>query len=154
MKAQGESLIKSGIEVSYFLIAGKGIYGYLKNVRPLRKCLRKTNYDIIHAHYGLAAIIALLARKNQKLVVSFMGTDIIGWNKPDGLVTGISLKVSRLNAFFAKRHYDSSIVKSKEMLDKINAKNVNLIPNGVNISVFIPMEKTMPGSWQGLIKQK
>ena len=45
---QGESLRREGIEVDYFGIKGKGIAGYIKNIKPIRSLLKKGQYDIIH----------------------------------------------------------------------------------------------------------
>jgi len=141
IKAQGESLKCQHLEIDYYLIKGKGVIGYLKNIIHFRRLLSAKKYDIIHAHYGLAGIVALLAKKKQKLVVSFMGDDLVGSNRPNGTVTNLSIVLAKLNSYLAKKYYHFSIVKSKEMLNKIHSKNVQLIPNGVNISVFTPIDK-------------
>ena len=54
VKNQYESLINIGIQVDIYAIRGKGVLGYLKNIRPLRNKLKKENYDLIHAHYSLS----------------------------------------------------------------------------------------------------
>lgn len=139
--AQGESLKFQDIAVDYYFVRGKGMFGYLNNVKPLTRILKSTHYDIIHAHYGLTGIIALIARKKQKLLVSFMGDDIIGTNKNNGSVTIGSKLFAKINTILAKHFYDFSIVKTKEMLDKINSPNTCVIPNGVNNNVFVPIDK-------------
>jgi teichuronic acid biosynthesis glycosyltransferase TuaC len=142
IKAQGESLREQNIEVNYFLINGKGFFGYVRNIIILREYLSTRKYDLIHAHYGLAGIVALLAIKKNKLVVSFMGDDIMGSNNPDGSLTIMSLNISKLNSFLAKSFYDFVIVKSIEMHKQIQKENSYLIPNGVNISIFKPTDKS------------
>ena len=137
VKFQGESLQKTaGVEIEYFPVILKGFKGYLRTIFILRKHIKGKGFDILHAHYGLTAIITLLARRNEKLVVSFMGDDIVGSNRQDGSVTLKSRVLASINAWLATRFYDHSIVKSAEMLDHIDCRNVSLIPNGVDLSVF------------------
>ena len=62
IKAQGDSLESLGIKVDYFLINGKGLVGYLKNIPRLKSILKKYNYDIVHAHFSLSGMVASLAR--------------------------------------------------------------------------------------------
>ena len=75
IKNQGESIVKAGIELEYFLIKGKGIKGYFKSIFTLRKHLKNNTYDIVHVHYSLSAIVASLAGA-KPLIVSLMGSDV------------------------------------------------------------------------------
>ncbi|MCD4692644.1 MAG: glycosyl transferase group 1, partial [Calditrichales bacterium] len=72
---QGESLSKLEIEITYYLIKGKGFSAYIKNLAPLRKTILNGNFYVIHAHYSLSAILASFA-KAKPLVVSLMGSDV------------------------------------------------------------------------------
>lgn len=142
MQTQGDSLKEIGIEPDYFNVKGKGLRGYLKNLKWLRNSISSKNYDIIHAHYGLCGWLSLAARKKEKLIVSFMGDDIVGSNKKNGAVTLISIMMAKFNVFLAKLFYDHSIVKSAEMLDKFKKKErISLIPNGVNLDLFQPYDR-------------
>ena len=78
VKRQGASLKINGITITYYPIKGKGFYNYLMNIKALKSHLKINQYDVIHAHYGLCGIISYLARTEEKLVVSFMGDDLIG----------------------------------------------------------------------------
>lgn len=141
IQAQGESIKAAGVELDYFPIDHHGVKGYLKKAWELKKYLRHHKYDILHAHYGLSALVALLARKNERIVVSFMGDDIVGSNRTDGSLTKSSLWLSRLNTFLAKRFFVHSIVKSEEMLLKLKIQNISMIPNGVDLVRFKPKNK-------------
>ena len=77
VKNQGNSLADYGLQIAYFGIKGKGAVGYLKNLPRFSKTLRCQKYDIIHAHYGLSGALTLMARKKEKVVISFMGSDLI-----------------------------------------------------------------------------
>lgn len=134
--SQGESLRKRGVELDYFTIKERGVKGYIKALFILRNLLRINRYDIVHAHYGLSAIVALQARRKEKIIVSFMGSDLLGSNKPDGSMTRTSLWLSRMYVFLTSKFYDHAIVKSEEMLRKLKQCSSSLIPNGVDLIKF------------------
>ena len=140
--AQGESLKKAGIAVAYFPILGKGLRGYLKNVRPLKRHMRKKKHDIVHAHYSLSALAATLSG-SKPLVVSLMGSDI-----RLGFVFRYAVK------FAASWIWDALIVKSRDMQQHIGIQKSVIIPNGVDMEAFKPHEKKkFKISWAGK-KQK
>jgi teichuronic acid biosynthesis glycosyltransferase TuaC len=128
---QGKSLEKSGISLDYFLIKGRGISGYIKNIRLLRKKIKGGNYQVIHAHYCLSGIVAKLSGANP-LVVSLMGTDV---NGPGWLLV--------LSRFFARYFWDSCIVKTTEMSKTLKINNLYVIPNGVDFERFYPVDKAV-----------
>ena len=66
IKSQGETIRGKGIHLDYFLVVGKGLLGYFKNLFRLRKYLKHSNYDIIHAHYALSGILSFLAKREEK----------------------------------------------------------------------------------------
>lgn len=72
---QVTSLEKQGILISYFTIQGKGIFGYLSNLRGLKCKIKSGSYQVIHAHYGLSGLLAGLQRKIP-VVTTFHGSDI------------------------------------------------------------------------------
>lgn len=141
-KGQGDSLIKRGIDLEYFLIRGKGVSGYLKSIAPLRKRLKEHRYDIVHAHYGLCGVIAGLARRREKLVVSFMGDDLIGEKDDKGNNTFIGNLYVSIDKWFARHRFNTCIVKSDEMAGILKKAGVEpfVLPNGVDFSIFFPVE--------------
>lgn len=130
IKNQAESLIKEGIEVDYYSIKGKGIKGYLKNVKPLKQYIKSNNYDVVHAHYSLTAFVASLAGA-KPLVVSLMGSDVkaAAWFK----------FIIKLFGFLFS--WKAIIVKSQDMYDDLGIKHAKIIPNGVDIEKFKPINK-------------
>ena len=127
---QAEALRTEGVEVDLYLLKGKGIKGYLRNVSPLRRYLLEHPYDAIHAHYSLSAFVASLAGA-KPLVVSLMGSDVkaAGWYK----------FVIRLFAWLFR--WKAIIVKSNDMYRSLGIKRAIVIPNGVNMNRFQPMDK-------------
>ncbi len=128
---QGLSLEKYiNAEIDYFTIKGKGIRGYLSNVMPLRKKLKENNYDLVHAHYSFSAFTASLAG-GKPLVVSLMGSDV-------NSSTFYRLIIRVFAILFS---WKTIIVKSKEMYNLLGFKKAVVIPNGVNINKYCPMNK-------------
>jgi glycosyltransferase involved in cell wall biosynthesis len=144
IRNQGEALIKKGIFVKYFTIDGKGLCSYIRHIFILKKELRSDHYDVIHPHYGLSAIVALAASGKEKIIVSYMGDDILGTNRRDGKLTLSSKFFIRINFFLSRWFYDHSIVKSQQMFERLKeVRNVSLCPNGVNLDDFYPVEKSL-----------
>lgn len=142
VSAQGRSLQKSGVRIDYFAIGGKGLFSYLRAIPRLKRFLGGNKHDLVHAHYGLCGIVSLMAVRRQKLVVSFMGDDLLGSRTQNGNIRPASRIMSALNAFISARFYDHTIVKSERMLRpglKINF--VTVIPNGVDIDLFRPVSR-------------
>lgn len=130
--AQGKSLEKAGIEINYYGIKGTGLTGYLKAVPSLRKAILKGNYDLVHVHYGLSAFAVGLTFSGVPIVTSLMGSDVLagGWLK-------------KANKFFARFFWDTVIVKSEDMKLKSELTGAKVVPNGVDLERFIPMDRSL-----------
>lgn len=126
---QGESLKEQGVFIDYFTLKGKGIKGYLSNIKPLRKKLKGDNYDLVHAHYSLSAFVASLTGA-KPLIVSLMGSDVKAMP-----FFKIWIKL------FAKFLWSTTIVKSQDMKESLGLKNSIVVPNGVNYNCFKPLDK-------------
>lgn len=129
VKAQGDSLEENGCKVYYYTVNGKGIKGYLKQIPHLRKYLKSNSYDIIHAHFSFSGFVAALAGANP-LVVSLMGSDIYS-----------SYKYKYFIYPFKWFFWDSIVVKSVEMKKALGFLKVKVLPNGVDINKFRPINK-------------
>ena len=142
IKNQGESLINTGVELDYFLLKEGGIRGYLKAIFELKKYLKNHKIDIIHAHYGYCGIVSHFARTSERLVVSFMGSELLGQKVSGKNISGILFR--NLNNLLC-RYYDHVIVKSAEMLKYLDKENNNysVIPNGVSFDKFYPMDQSV-----------
>lgn len=133
---QSEAIKCLNVSIDIFTLKS-GVVNYFLGIFILRKNLISKDYDLIHAHYGLCGLVSLIARKREKIIVSFMGDDIIGSRKLDGSIFLISKLFAILNRFLARLFYDFVIVKSQEMLVKLgNNTKASVIPNGVDLKVF------------------
>lgn len=129
VKSQGNSLIKLGIHLDYFGIEGNGLWGYISSISKLKKHIRDTKPDIIHAHFSLSGIVAILSGA-RPIVVSFMGTD----------VKARALYRLLIRLFYTFFTVGRIIVKSEELKNVIRMSNVRVIPNGVDTAVFKPID--------------
>ncbi len=128
---QAESLEKAGVSVKHFLIKGKGICGYLKNLHTLRKQIFDSHYDLIHAH-GISSLLATLSFQ-KPLIVSLLGSELNESKLFKAIIRNL-----------AKYYWAHTIVKSEDMAIKINITNkskISIIPNGVNLDLFKPKNK-------------
>jgi glycosyltransferase involved in cell wall biosynthesis len=130
IKEQADSLLACGQTVEFYLIRKKGVKGYLHALPGLKSTIAEFRPDIIHAHYGLSGLLANLQRK-VPVVTTFHGSDIndprvFRWSKWTIRLSRYAIFVSRQAVEIAKprRHYA-------------------VLPCGVNMSRFCPVEKKM-----------
>lgn len=128
-KAQADSLEKEGVFIDFFLIKEKGILGYTKHIFKLKNYIHENDYDVIHAHFSLSAYVATLAGA-RPLVVSLMGSDVKR-NKLLSLINKVGINFL----------WKETIVKSNDMKETLKVKKVNVIPNGVDLKIFRPMNR-------------
>jgi teichuronic acid biosynthesis glycosyltransferase TuaC len=129
IKNQGLSLIKQGIDVDFFTIKGKGFWSYVRHIFILRKHIKSIKYDIIHAHYSYTSYVSALSGA-RPLVVSLMGSDVKARQYPKILML-----------IFYKHFWDKTIVKSQDMYHCLGFRSPEIIPNGVDIVRFSPLDK-------------
>lgn len=126
IKNQGNSLIKMGIQIRYFLIEGKGLVSYIKHIKLLRKERKINYYDLYHAHYSFSGIVASLAGC-KPIAVSLMGSD--------ARKNFLWKSIIRL---FSKYSWDITIMKSRSMKIESGLNWARIIPNGVNLDYVKP----------------
>jgi len=126
---QGKSLEKNNTTILYYTINSSGFFGYLKAIFGLRKKIKKSQPNVIHSHYSLSAftttITLIIFRIKIPHVVSLMGSDskLGGWKR-------------KFTKRFANKNWDRTIVKAKSMAEDLDLKTFEVVPNGVDLSVF------------------
>lgn len=105
----------------------RGITEYLQFVPKVRRQLRSGKYDLIHANYGLTAPYAI-TQFRLPVVLTLWGSDVIGF---DGLVT----KACAWRA-------DAVTVRSKEMRELLGREDAYIVPSGVDLDRFRPIDRT------------
>lgn len=143
VSSQVTSLQAAGHHVDVIHIKGDtSKKAYLTAIGQVRRAARKTNYDVVHAHYGLSAFPCLLGTRTP-LVISYCGSDVFGHTDENGktkLVSGILAWFQRQAGRFAS----GIIVKSSEMvalLPRAAQAKTTVVPNGVSFDVFHPGDR-------------
>jgi len=130
IREQVESLNNLGIETDYYLIRGKGLFGYIRNYFPLVKKIKKFNPTLVHAHYGLSGLLASF-QTLVPVITTFHGSDIN------------NLKV-RLLSIIAMKRSVYSIFVSRQMAYRASAKkDYSIISCGINLNHFKPIDKAI-----------
>jgi glycosyltransferase involved in cell wall biosynthesis len=134
---QIDSIRALGLEIELVQVDGRRGIKYLHALRELRKHARRA--DVVHAHYGYCGWISRLQLR-KPVVVSFMGSDLLGVADSSGrlsrssrMVVGIDRRLARL--------VDAVIVKSPQMADVVRPVTAHVIPNGVDIEAFQPIDR-------------
>jgi teichuronic acid biosynthesis glycosyltransferase TuaC len=126
VRQQAEQLRRFGHTVDVVNIPGfRSRLNYLKGAVDVVRKTRTTQYDIVHAHYGLTAVPAWF-RLGAPLVMTLHGSDVLG------------RRVDRLCSWFMSRIADAVIVVSEEMRRRIPGF---VIPCGVDLNLFRPLDR-------------
>jgi glycosyltransferase involved in cell wall biosynthesis len=118
---QGEAIRALGHEVDYFLVKGD----YVKAVGALKQKIREFKPDIVHAHYGLAAITAEL-QSLVPVVTTFHNGETLNWYV--NLMSSLMSLRAKHVIYVAQHIRDLSYFK---------AKNYSIIPCGVPMEQMI-----------------
>lgn len=120
---QGEALKQASNRVDYHLLRGN----YFSTIFTLRRAIRDMQPDVVHAHYGLSGITAVLAvksfgHKRPKLVITFHNGETL------------NPAVNALTSFFSL-FADHVIYVAQHIRDLcyFKAKHYTILPCGVSL---------------------
>ena len=129
IKEQVAALESIGVLCHYFCINQNGIIGYLRYSCRLRRAVHDFQPDIIHAHYGLAGLLANSQRKIP-VVTTYHGTDI-----NDNRLIKLSRWAMRLSAF------NIFVSPNNAIMAHPSHNNYAVVPCGINLEDYPPIEK-------------
>ena len=153
VKAQMESLRPLGVDFDVLFINGReSKWNYLHGVRQVRKQLQTNRYDLIHAHFGLSGWVAR-GQFRVPVVVSFMGDDVLGRPARSGRNT-LGGRLLKISGFIFARLATSVIVKSRPMASSLRMPLAHVIPNGVDLNLFRPLDQAQARQELGLDPRK
>jgi len=142
IQTQAESLEDCGVGIDVLVIRGYITPLAYPLARPkIKSLVKERRYDLIHAHTGHAATVALPGIRKPS-VLSFVGGDVLGNPTARGTPLKSRLEASVLRQF--ARASTRTITKSQEMEhalpSSLRARN-HVIPNGVNLEAFTPQPR-------------
>ncbi len=146
--AQVSSLQQEGVDCDVWNLGASMVGGrkYQHAARHVRTMARR-NYDLIHAHFAYCGWVARLQFR-RPVVVSFLGGDVLGKPRPDGVITARERFLAMANRRLAPL-VDWSIVKSQEMAAVLPTDRLTIIPNGVDLGRFQPGDRAAARSALG-----
>src|SRR5947208_8820247 len=149
VQAQMESLRPLGVEYDVLFINGReSRWNYARAVPELWRRLRRNDYDLIHAHMGLAGCVAR-CQWRLPVVVSFLGNDVLGKFNRKGRISLLG-RLFQLLSFVLARLVRAVIVKTEQMKQMLGHKSDRVIPNGVDLNLFRLMVRDKSRSALGL----
>lgn len=129
---QVDSIRKLGIDVDYYGVHGKGIIGYLSNLKALKNKIREYRPDLIHAHYGLSGLLSNLQRM-VPVITSYHGSDIHSGRRAL-FFSKVASRLSAYNIFVSNRLLEQSGYKG-------NKKSI--ISCGIDMNTFHPIDRAV-----------
>ncbi len=134
---QIETLEEKGVDCTVCVVPGaeqidgdmgsqRGVKEYLQFFPTVRRELGRGEYDLIHANYGLTAPYAV-TQFQLPVVLTLWGSDVVGF---DGMVT----KACAWRA-------DAVTVRSEEMRELLGREDAYIVPSGVDLDRFQPIDR-------------
>lgn len=141
---QIDSLGKEGINISILNIHGyKSFLNYFLIAGELKKIIKEKKINLIHAHYSYSVIPTLFLGKDIPIVLSLMGSDLLGSPDQKGNMTLRGVFDKKFTQLILRK-VDYIIVKSEKM--RYHVKNkvpIDVIPNGINFDLFKQMDQNL-----------
>jgi glycosyltransferase involved in cell wall biosynthesis len=129
IRAQAESLRARGHRVDVLVVGSRApkAWSYAQGLFELRRVVRGGGFDLIHAHYGHSIVLATLVSE-VAVVGSYCGSDLL-------------LPRERRMTAWAGRLVDAAIVKNAAMKRMLGRADAHVVPNGVDLGVFRPLDR-------------
>lgn len=134
---QVDALRRLGHEVDVEVVAGpRGKRDYLLAGARVRQRVRRGGYDVVHVHYGLTALAGCFAGPVPR-VLSLHGSDVnTPWQR----------RATRLG----DRGYAARIYPSRRLAGAAGDPAGEVIPSGVDFSLFVPGDQARARAELGL----
>jgi teichuronic acid biosynthesis glycosyltransferase TuaC len=146
---QVDALRRAGVACDVLVAQGsRGVCAYAQIARAVRRTLRTERYDLVHAHYGVTGVAAGLQR-GCPLVVTFHGSDVMGAVGAAGRRT-IRGRIERAISKIVARRADVAIAVSQRLADELPARDVHVVPVGIDETAFRPRERAAARARLGL----
>jgi len=147
VEQQVQGLRRIGIEIDVLFVnrVEKGMKVYWELPRAVQSKLVSFNPNIVHVMYGglMAEMVSYLVSP-QPMIVSFCGTDLLGGSF-FSFLRWVTVRMGVLASQLAAKRANGIIVKSENLVHAlpktIDLKKVWIIPNGIDLDRFHPLNK-------------
>lgn len=122
-----DALRKIGVDVEVLAIDNSNKLNYIFAIFRLWSAIKRESFDLIHAHYVHSGWIARMQTK-LPVVVTSHGSDTMGHE-----------------GWFLRRLYplvDAVTITSRQNQERVGLPDTYLLPCGVNVDLFKPMEQS------------
>ncbi len=146
VERQVRGLERIGVTVELLFVerGPEGMWAYRSVAGRIRRALAAFELDVVHVMYGgMMSAMASMALKDVPWVQSFCGTDLLGeesgslFQRLRGLV---GVVCSRCSARRAQAIVVKSANLQRALPRSIKDTTIHVIPNGVDLELFRPME--------------
>jgi glycosyltransferase involved in cell wall biosynthesis len=136
---QMESMRPLGVEYEVMFVDGRASrWNYLRAYPELWRRVKEHPFDLIHAHFGLAGLVAR-GQCRLPLVVTFHGDDVLGQPTRSGHITLMG-RFFQVSSFLLAPLASVVIVQSREMRRKLKPASARIIPCGIDLDLFRPFD--------------
>jgi len=149
VEQQVSGLRQIGLSVRTLVLdrARKGMSVYLRTAVNVRSLVEEFDPHIIHVMYGgVMAEIVTRVVSDRATVVSFCGDDLLGTHL-SGTVRKLISRYGIVASHKAARRATGIVVKSENLKnalpDDVSRSKVRIIPNGVNLERFKPIDRDL-----------
>jgi glycosyltransferase involved in cell wall biosynthesis len=129
------------VEVYHFLIASGGAKGYVKSIFELFRFIKNKQIDIVHVHYGLWGMLAVLTKyiffNKCKILITYHGSDLFH-------------KHHRQLSLLASKFASHNILVSNKMLHYFK-RDYSVIPCGIDTGIELKYRKEYR-AWSGWLE--
>lgn len=153
VQEQMESLRRLGVNYDVFFINGRASrWNYGRGALALQQYLHGRQYDLIHAHFGLSGWIAR-CQWGLPVVLTFHGDDLLGKFRFDGSITPLG-RFFQVSSLVLAPLVRAVIVQSREMQSMLRFSKSHVIPCGIDLDLFRPMDQQEARALLGLDPRK
>lgn len=144
---QVDYLREAGVHLDVFYFIGRWHpIRYLKAAQEVRR--RAAAYDVVHARFAQAGLVAL-PQKHAPVVITYGGTDVLGRRNQEGRLT-LGGWIQQQIAQYVARRVDANIVVSQNLAEALSFVPTILIPDGIDMRFFKPMDQAEARQQLGL----